>query len=266
MASNIYDFIRPINNMLIHDKHNERHMKFITNLDFDIIEQFLLLVNDQQPLPDKYEIASYKVNTKDGSFMESNFDVANPEDKYYCSTIYYKNILSIDILSPITTNQILLSNNTKYIFYPMIIQTYDTQTNKYKVGHITFVLFDTIKKNIYLIDSNGTNCYPCWSCTYYDIIFDHFTNELNFITNEKYTYVSSNVWNKSNYVLNRNFDDSIIGSGHCACISLLLIHYLSSNSKDITEIFKNFSSLDTDTFIEIIFDYTNGFFNLFYKE
>jgi hypothetical protein len=266
MATNIYEFVKPINGMLIHDKHDENHMKFITKVNFEIIEQFLLLVNDQQPLPNSYEIASYKVNMKDGSFVESNYDVTNPEDKYYCSTIYYNGILSIDILSPMTTTQILSSSNTKYIFYPMLIHIYDTKTNKYKVGHITFVLFDTVKKKIYLIDSNGRNCFPCWNCMYYDIIFDHFTEEINFITDDNYAYVSSNVWNKNNYELNRNFDDSVIGSGHCVCISLLLIHYLSSTGRDITEIFEKFNSLDIDVFIELIFDYTNGFFNLFYKE
>jgi hypothetical protein len=255
--------IQPLNNILKFGKIDKKCDNFVSSCSFNVLEQFLLLVNEQKPLPDNYEMSHYVINLKNYDYVETNYNINNKEDKNYISVILDGDFGNIDIISPSTTSELLSTHTNRYLFYPAFIFNYTNKNKKINIGHAEFLLIDNIKKQILLIDPNGRNDYP-FNSLVYDLILQDFTSSLNFILSDKFTYVSNKIWNENKYNLNKLLVSKLLGNnGYCSTISLILMQYLSSTGKNISEIFELFYKMCDYEFVEIISSYNNGITNLF---
>jgi hypothetical protein len=98
-----------------------------------------------------------------------------------------------------------------------------------------------------------------------ELMLVNYIKELN-IFGYNFKYVPVNQWNTTNICINKYFENQIIGTGHCASISLLLSHLIINFSDNPRDIYKTFSDFSDDETVFIIKEYSSGFYNILKKE
>lgn len=89
-----------------------------------------------------------------------------------------------------------------------------------------------------------------------------YINELNNAFSLAYKFVKRSEYNPMCYSINGTYSEStVIGSGHCMILSIMIAHYLSSNA-NIKDIFCHFGKLSTDEKVQLISSYSVGVYNI----
>ena len=171
---------------------------------------------------------------------------------------------------------------TKYVFIPIV---YGSVT--YESGHFAILTFDIINKEVYFIDPNGkagffdnifytfskktdpemTN-YVNLEDMYIDTeelienIFELYIANFNKMFGEKYVFIKRINWNPLKQTINKNYDDTTIKSGHCVCVSTLIIDYLAKTYESPKETTNKLSKLSNKEVLELINAYSMGMYNL----
>lgn len=110
-------------------------------------------------------------------------------------------------------------------------------------GHIGFMLVDSEQNCAYLVDPNGKPTY--------------FNNVVNYNVSDKIEemlykyfkcvgveYIHSNIWNSNNIVINKNFRNNYISSGHCSILTIMLSHMICKTDMSPKEIYQILGSLN----------------------
>jgi hypothetical protein len=174
----------------------------------------------------------------------------------------------------------------RYVFIPVIFST-----EIHDSGHATMLVFDVISKKVYFADPNGKSAYfdnlllkhaektkEDWmteeifrefygesyinSENLIEKLITFYINELNTAFGLDYKFVKRSAYNLMCYSINGSYDKSaVIGSGHCMILSIMIAHYLSSNS-DISDIFNHFGKLSIEEKVQLISSYSVGVYNI----
>lgn len=192
----------------------------------------------------------------------------------------------LDLLTLMT----FLGENSKdlnrYVFVPVIFATEIHET-----GHATMLVFDVVSKKVYFTDPNGKSSYfddlmiqqakktkEEWmteelfkefygesyinSEPLIEKLLTFYINELNDSFGLKYEFVPRANYNKMSYSINKTYDkETVIGSGHCMILSIMIAHYLSSNS-EVEHIFSDFGKLGAEEKVQLISSYSVGVYNV----
>lgn len=126
----------------------------------------------------------------------------------------------------------------KNIFLPIIYSS-----DLKDAGHIGFMLVDSEQNCAYLVDPNGKPTY--------------FNNVVNYNVSDKIEemlykyfkcvgveYIHSNIWNSNNIVINKNFRNNYISSGHCSILTIMLSHMICKTDMSPKEIYQILGSLN----------------------
>lgn len=177
-------------------------------------------------------------------------------------------------------------DSNRYVFIPVIFST-----EIHESGHATILVFDVVSKTVYFADPNGKSSYfdnmilkyaeknkeewmteEIFKEFYEDSHIDSeqkieklitfYINELNNAFGLEYKFIKRSKYNSMCHSINKSDNEStIIGSGHCMILSIMIAHYLSSNA-NIEDIFNHFGKLLKDEKVQLISSYSVGIYNV----
>lgn len=98
-------------------------------------------------------------------------------------------------------------------------------------------------------------------CKLVDMLIEKYVYELNQI-DEKYTFVSSDIWNPTNAALNKKFTNILIGSGHCISITFMVFHYILMTKKSFEDVWLEITQLADNDMAILINAYSNIMYNI----
>lgn len=98
-----------------------------------------------------------------------------------------------------------------------------------------------------------------------DTLLQTYFNKVGEILGVKYNYIKSSVWNPKRKAINRDFQKSDIGTGHCVMTTYMMFHYLFLTNKDLEEANDILTSLSDDELLYIINGYTLGITNTLFS-
>jgi hypothetical protein len=173
--------------------------------------------------------------------------------------IYFTIISPMSILDYINENYNL---NSRYIFIPVRLEPIFG-----KKGHRSQIIFDIDNYQVYFADPNGrTEKFDNMGCKNseksIELIMEYYIEQINVLSKNKFHFVKRKKWNPKSSSLNYNYDNTIIGSGHCVIITLLIANYLSNTQSDISKLFKIFENLNDEHNIHIINSYSSSIYEL----
>lgn len=278
-----------LSSFMEHEICNERTLKKLKQLNGKHFEKLLNILCNQRSIGSFRPYYSiYKINIQDEQFSHHIDIDSELDEREFHTTIQSElnylllHTLSIESLVEYLTNN--LSEGKKYVFIPL---SFSSEYDEYL--HMSCLIFDIINNKVYLYDPNGRSTY------FNDIVIDAFIknnkmkkeeldkelmrelyietsdlvdklmegylNEINKVFNVKYTFISSRTWNKYNRVINKSFNNSVIGSGHCVITTIMLLHYLSLTEDELKIVFENITKLNDEELIYIINCYSNWMYN-----
>jgi hypothetical protein len=231
-------------------------IKMLSAADVNII---LPIICNQQPLV-KPTYFIYKQTLQDDRFEyittfddpksntpPINFDVS--DDSLILNILSFEDIIK------------LLNSNLTHIFLTVVYFC-----NSKDCGHQSVLFLNVVQQEIYLIEPNGRP-------TFYDSVFKHnvgiklenmlrtFFEEFNVANGYQFRYIHTNEWNPTEICLNKQYE-SIIGSGFCVALSLILCHVIVSFQYHPTKIYKMLKDLSNGEMLIIINDYSSAIFNI----
>lgn len=128
------------------------------------------------------------------------------------------------------------------------------------------IYIDVTSNEVYLLEPNGKPSFFN-NLMNYDIgkkletMITNYFNELN-IFGTNFKYISVNNWNQKNIHLNKDFDNHLIGTGHCAILSLLLAHLAMNINMKPKDIYDLLGNLSDEEILFIIKEYSCGIYHL----
>jgi hypothetical protein len=140
-------------------------------------------------------------------------------------------------------------------------------------SHQTCLAIDILNKTAYLVDPNG-------SSSYFNTIFEKISHDLYIDINSyvdkllecyfselnkigiKIEFIPGSKWNKNKICINRNFDKSLIGSGHCVITTIMLGHYLLTTNLNPSDVYNKFKYISDDNLLILINSYMFGIYEL----
>jgi hypothetical protein len=189
------------------------------------------------------------------------------------------------ILSAKSTFDYICNNpkNFKYIFIPIRLYS-----NIDDIAHQAIIVFDVHNSKVYFADPNGkttmfdnilylyakSNCdndyniYKCFDDMYINSekliedLMKLYIEQINIFSNTKFKFVERNIWNTKASSLNHDYGSTMIGSGHCVILTILIANYLSNTQCDISKIYEIFENLQDEQIIQIINSYSTGIYEL----
>ena len=259
MFSILEDVILPISNNENNLEYTEKQKKFICTLEYEDFEKMLLILNNQNKI-NSMEYCMYKQSFGlEFELISYIFDKKN--NLYPIIISIFNNHLILYTITPYCLYKFIQENiNNRYIFLSL---TYQCEDN---FSHQASIMFDNKSNKIYLIDPNGG---PSYFNDYVGIntenLIDHllekyFAELKNFGSN--YEYIFTEVWNPSKIVINKNFNNDYIGSGHCVAFTFLLVHIFCILNMEPEDVYKIFESLADEEILYLISKYTSGIYNL----
>lgn len=264
--------------------------KKLRTMTFKHCDSILNMITGQSSihtLSPSYSI--YKINVFDGTPIHEVDLESNIGDSFHTTIQVDGTFLFLNCLN-VMSLMLFLGENSKdlnrYVFIPVIFST-----EIHESGHATTLVFDVVSKNVYFADPNGKSAYFDNMMLKYaeknkeewmtEEIFKEFYGD-SYINSEEmieklitfyigtlnnefgltYKFVKRSEYNKMCYSINGSYSEStVIGSGHCMILSIMIAHYLSSNS-NIEDIFNHFGKLSTEEKVQLISSYSVGIFNV----
>lgn len=162
----------------------------------------------------------------------------------------------------------LLSSKKRYSFFPV----YMCKNIKGESAHIGNIVFDNEKLKVYYLDPNGSLKFfnkikgdEIDTEKYFEEIMNLYLSSINSLLDRKYKFINSKYWNKNMYVFNKNFNTSVIGSGHCFISSVMISHYIALMDKkeiELEHIYNLFVSLTDDERLYLLSSYSSHLLHL----
>lgn len=254
----------------------------ISRCKYSILENITNFLFNQQSLTNNIDpyYSSYSIDifpqssnsqTQVQTQAQANFQTCY-EEKYdkdawpICFMKNNKNIL-LNILSPITMCEYLLSNNSnKYYFIPVSFCP-PFSNDKNESGHYTCLIIDNYESKVYFFDPNGWTNY--FNDNYYETqkylrlvekLFEKYLEDLSDFVGIKYDFVSTFQWNPRNLNLNKKFTGSQVDNGgNCVGFTILFAHYAYLEKKlPLRTCLENLANLEDSQKIQLINDYSVG--------
>lgn len=216
----------------------------------------------------------------------------NIHDSYYTTIqadkegFLFLNCLNVESLIMFLTENLKRFPEKHYVFIPVV---FSSEVNN--VGHFSMLTFNLITKEIFFIDPNGKS-------SFFDNIFYVFNSEVNngvepwieryMYTDEmcidtetlvnnmlelyikqlndtfgtQYKFIKRSEWNPNKYAINKNYDNTLIKSGHCMATTTMLCDYMNRTHEHPKEVFSKLSRLKEIEIIELINSYSIGMYSL----
>lgn len=222
-------------------------------------------------------IASHHVNIE-GDIKESYYTTVQASDG-----VLFFNCLSIESLMMFLMDN---TNSSSYVFIPVV---YGSEVNE--VGHFAMLTFNVITKEVFFVDPNGkasffdnifyvlsgkaTHGSEPWVSQYIysdemmidcEMMIENmlglYVNDLNSTFGLTYKFIKRSVWNPYSHTINRNYDDTLIKSGHCVCTGTLIADYMSKTNSHPKDVFECLQKLSTKEIVELINSYSMGMYSL----
>lgn len=95
-----------------------------------------------------------------------------------------------------------------------------------------------------------------------ELLFEEYIKKLNLTFDTDYKFVKIDQWNSLRTCLNKTFENSTIGSGHCLILTVIFMHYLSITTDPVDVAINKFSCLNDMELLEMINSYSVGFYDL----
>ena len=173
-----------------------------------------------------------------------------------------------------------------YIFIPVV---FGSEVNT--VGHFGLLTFNIVTREVFFIDPNGKSGFfdnifyvmsgKCdygnepWMKQYsysdemyidtenlVENMIELYITNLNTTFGTNYKFVKRAKWNAKGYTINKNYDASLIGSGHCVCTGTLIANYLHITKDTPSSVFEKLSKMSQSEIIELINSYSIGMYSL----
>ena len=267
----------------IADKKSIDNIKKIDTSEMEFIRYVLL---DQIKIKENVCYSNYTINLTDKSIKcnsDSESNITHIDIQNYNSMLIV-NIMEItNLLQYVTENKLA---NKKYVFLPIIF----SNNNEIKYPfHYSALIINLFNNKIYLFDPNGKNTYfNNFFVDYYvnysdenyedklknsskykidtqyfmELFFKQYFDDFNKISNIKFQFVKCSLWNENNVSLNRKFQNSFIGTGHCVITTHLFGHYLITSQDDIDYVIKLFGDINDHDLLNLINEYYIGVTNI----
>jgi hypothetical protein len=139
------------------------------------------------------------------------------------------------------------------VIFPIIYHYHEKQ-----IGHILLILFDNINNLAYIIDSNGISQTEGFK------LFEQFIEQTIEImkgyanSNITYSYISCDLWNSDNIVMNYNYNHSELhDGGNCMMWTFVIIKLLVESKLTPCQIFSDLDKLENEEKIYLIKEYRN---------
>jgi hypothetical protein len=225
--------------------------------DYDNLTQFLFNQKSINNFSPNYSL--YKLNVKDDRFSH-HIDITTDIENMYHTTIQADDdFLVFHTLSIDTFINFIMEHmdGRQYLIVPLIMST-----ELLDISHQTSLVIDLIYQKVYLADPNGKSeffnkIYNKDVSNKIDLLLQSYFMQFNQLGFD-YEFIPSKKWNPEKICINKAFNQSIIGSGHCVITSIMLGHYLLTTQDYITNIYNLFSELSDDEILYIINSYMNG--------
>lgn len=257
----------------------------IAEIDFHKYEQFMNLITSQKFVSSIEPIYSmYKVNLVTHE-VSHHIDIAgNIQNMYYTTIQSDDRFLVLNCLCVNSLMTFLLENTkdiSKYVFIPAV---FGSEVNE--IGHFSIIAFDIIEKKVYFIDPNGRssffdNIFNIYAQKIKDTTLLSYTSNMSVNTEElleklielyiknfnsvygtEYEFVKRLKWNPLQISINKTYDETVIGSGHCVATSTLIANYLSITNKKPNDIINIFNKMNKEEIIQVINSYSVGMYNI----
>lgn len=269
---------------------NETIHKKLRTMSFKHCDEILNMITGQTSIntfDPTYSI--YKIGIFDQTPIHVT-DVTCKIGQMFHTTIQaQETCLFLNSLSILTLMMFLGENSkdlNRYVFVPVIFAT-----EIHEAGHATMLVFDVISKKVYFADPNGKSSYfddlmiiqakktkeewmteelfnEFYGQSYINSepliekLLTFYISELNESFGLTYEFVPRINYNKMSYSINQSYSkETVIGSGHCVILSIMIAHYLTSNS-DIEHIFADFGKLRVEEKVQLISSYSVGIYNV----
>jgi hypothetical protein len=239
------------------DKTLLQKMRTIT---YDKYDRIISMLNSQTGIHDvanSYSLFSVPCIGGDAAHvMDIYTDIGN----MFTTTVQSDGInIYLHTLTTESMMMYLVNNNKKnrYVFIPA---TFGTEFKE--GGHVALLVFDIKNFEVFFLDPNGRTTYfnnvhkfvTSEKSTLIDTnerldkLMNVYINSFNLEWNLNYKFISSREWNPEDYVLNRTFSSSDIGTGHCVISIIMLTHLLALTGDTIKKIYGMLASMsDTET-------------------
>jgi hypothetical protein len=266
------------------DESVHKKLSTLSYPDYEHVLSFLTRQSSVRNIEPSYSL--YKVSLFNEIVAHELDITADIKNMYHTTVQAENNFLVLNCLNVDSLCMFLIENtrdSNRYVFVPIIFGT-----EIHDSGHAALMAFDVIEKKVYLIDPNGKTDYfdnlflkqveknkeewmteeifkEFYSSSYIDSepfvekLIECYIGELNARYDLNYRFIPRKEYNRTAYSINKNFKDSSIGSGHCMIISIMMAHFLSTNS-DVSEISSNFGRLSISETLQIINSYSVAIF------
>jgi hypothetical protein len=254
--------------------------KKISTMKFREYESIFNMYTQQTKLKDifpQYSLYKIDVMTKEFSHhIDIECDIGN---MYHTTLQSNSQFIMLHTLCPESIiTYISEQKSVRYVFFPVMLAFEEKE-----VGHCTQLCFDKIMQKVYLIDPNGSTTFfnsmfldmykkqsgEMFYDEFYqliidgaplvDMLFEGYVKILNDSFGLNYVFEPQTIWNNQCMVLNKSFTDSVIGSGHCVILSVMVAHFLHLTCCDVNVAFEEFAKLKNKELIYIINSYSLGF-------
>lgn len=281
--------------------YNDTMKKQILSCKFEKYEKIFNFLTDQISVNDidpTYSI--YKINLFTNKVSHHCDITENIGNNHYATIrgnehfLFFHCLSMESLLMFLTNNTINLGNDKfkKYVFMPFVFLSELTT-----IGHFSLIIFDVIDKQVYFADPNGTTSF--FNNIFYDIaktqtksmsssttdsmlnfypdmfddmyvdselivetVIEHYINKLNECAGYEYKFIKRNQWNPIGYTINKSYEGTYIGSGHCVAIGTLIANYCQIKKCNPIEIYTLLSKLSKSEIIELINSYSIGMYNI----
>lgn len=256
------------------DRKVMKYMSMINKEERDHI--YLVTLGQQSIARTRPEYAIFKINILNKKFSHHlNLHDDSGDDNDF--TIQYDEYhLLLNIVTPDSFLHFVSKVNKRFVFVPLNLSI-EGQTS----GHQTGIIVDKKIMKIYLYDPNGHTtffnnifCHTAKknNCTnvddlqidghdMVDRLMKSYVDELNKF-DAGFEFVSSNIWNPNNKVINKYVNNSIFGNGHCVITTFLFQHYLQLIDTNMMSAFNEVSSLSQDEIFNLINNYSYCVFQI----
>lgn len=206
------------------------------------------------------------------------------EDDNYASFESLKNTITCSLPNTKEIYNYIKILESRYIYIPLIDSKYGQKT-----GHMSSVIFDKQKSNIYLFDPNGYISFfdeiTMDDETYasmveagvedYELLTRNedkvntllykYVEKFNEDNKTQYKYIPSSSWNPKRLCINSEFRNFSMQTGFCVPATVLFIHLLHITNDDVDNIFNLVGSINKSALFYLYVNYCCGVYGLLYS-
>lgn len=240
------------------DKYSNRESSIISLLNPACENTILKDFNGQKFSVSETEFTIFQFYT-DTLHIDTLTNFVSDKKSYYDPINFQitDNSMIINILSYNTLVDIIKSINGRYVFL-----TINYTSDAFTSAHRAILSLDKNTNNIYLLEPNGRPTFfsrilGVGSENFIEYFFDYYIGQLNEIFGTKFTYIHSNMWNKTHIVLNNSTNVSI-SDGDCLTISLMICQLINNLEMEPEKLYMIIKKLSDNEFVCLIRSYSIG--------